>query len=437
MVDDFSGAFDEQIDEPTVDDPQTVSETPAAAWPTLGQAAYYGIVGDTVRAIIPHTESDPIALLLQGLTTAGNAIGRLPHYQVEGDRHGANLFAVLVGISAKGRKGTSLGRIKSIMKVADQTWCADRIKSGLSSGEGFVYEVHDAISKYNVKKKYFEVIDPAVSDKRLMIIEPEFAGALAAMERSGNTLSSNIRNAWDGNKLQSLTKNSPLSATGAHISIIGHITVDELRACLGRTDLANGFANRFLFALVRRSKKLPFGGDVTDSELLYLGECLKAAIDRAKPVGRVQMTDAARTKWARAYDELSEGKSGLLGAVVARAEAQTVRLALIYAVLDGADRIDVPHLEAALALWEYCENSAINIFGRAVGDPVADEILRALRHAGATGMTRTAIRDLFGRNKSADRIGAALQLLLTTGRARFETSATGGRPVEVWFANKA
>ena len=394
-------------------------------------------MGDTVRTIIPHTESDPVALLLQGLTTAGNAIGRSPHYQVEGDRHRANLFVVLVGTSAKGRKGTSLGRIKSIVKVADEAWCADKIKSGLSSGEGFVYEVRDAIKKYNSKKKCFEIIDPAVADKRLMIVEPEFAGALAAMERSGNTLSPNIRNAWDGHKLQSLTKNSPLSATDAHISIIGHITVEELRASLGRTDLANGFANRFLFGLVRRSKKLPFGGNVTDSELLYLGERLKEAIDRAKPVGLVRMTDAARNRWARVYEDLSEGKPGLLGAVIARAEAQAVRLALIYALLDGADWIDVPHLEAALALWEYCENSAVHIFGRAVGDPVADEILRALKNASATGMTRTAIRDLFGRNKSADRIGAALQLLLTMGRARFETTATGGRPVEVWFANKA
>jgi Protein of unknown function (DUF3987) len=352
MNHDFSDTFEEQIDEPALDRHQSVGDMSHAGWPTLDEAAYHGIAGDTVKGIIPHTESDPVALLLQGLATAGNVIGRLPYYQVEGDRHRANLFAVLVGASAKGRKGTSLGRIKSIVKVADETWCGDKIKSGLSSGEGFVYEVRDAVSKYNIKKKCFEITDPGVADKRLMIVEPEFASALAAMERSGNTLSPNIRNAWDSYKLQSLTKNSPLSATDAHISIIGHITIDELRACLSRTDLANGFANRFLFALVRRSKKLPFGGDVTDSEILCLGERLKAAIDSAKPVGRVQMTDAARTKWAQIYDELSEGKPGLLGAVLARAEAQTIRLALIYALLDRTDRIDVPHLEAALAVWE-------------------------------------------------------------------------------------
>src|SRR5262249_22143115 len=97
--------------------------------------------------------------------------------------------------------------------------------------------------------------------------------------------------------------------------------------------------------------------------------------------------------------------------------------------------IDVPHLKAAVALWEYCETSAAFVFGELLGDPVADEIARALQQAGAEGMTRTAIRDLFGRHRS-DRIGPALALLLTSGRARSERRDTGGRPVEVWFATR-
>ena len=107
---------------------------------------------------------------------------------------------------------------------------------------------------------------------------------------------------------------------------------------------------------------------------------------------------------------------------------------MIYALLDNMDKIDVAHLKAALAVWEYAEASAAHIFGKSLGDPVADEIERAIRQVGAVGMTRTAIRDLFGRNRSGDRIGAALQLLVTKGRARFETSRTTGRPAETWFA---
>jgi hypothetical protein len=405
----------------------------AAKWPVLDKAAYHGLPGDVVRTIEPHTEADPIALLIQFLTLAGNVIGRSPYYQVESDRHHTNLFGVLVGESAKARKGTSLGRVRSVVKAADETWNGDRIKSGLSSGEGLINEVRDPVEKWNAKEKQSETVDPGVTDKRLAIIEPEFAGALSVAERHGNTLSPLIRRAWDGDKLQTLTKNSPLSATGAHISIIGHITEDELRARITRTDIANGFANRFLFTLIRRSKELPFGGDLTDSEILHLGEQLAKVVDVGRTVGRVTMTELARAKWAAVYSELSAAQPGLLGAVTARAEAQTIRLALLYALLDGTDKIDLPHLKAALAVWEYCEASAAHIFGRALGDPIADEISRALQQS-PDGMTRTAIRDLFGRHRTGDRIGAALNLLLTGGRARMEMTATGGRPVETWHA---
>jgi hypothetical protein len=113
-------------------------------WPTIDEAAYHGLAGDVVRTIEPHSEADPVALLLQFLVLAGNVIGREPYYQVESDKHHANLFGVLVGSSAKGRKGTSLGRIREVLKVADETWAGDRLKGGLSSGEGLIIEVREA-----------------------------------------------------------------------------------------------------------------------------------------------------------------------------------------------------------------------------------------------------------------------------------------------------
>jgi hypothetical protein len=405
-------------------------------WPAIDDAAFYGVVGDIVRNISPHSEADPAALLIQTLAMAGNVIGREPYYQVESDRHRSNLFAVLVGDSAKARKGTSQGRIRSLLKVADETWTDNRIKGGLSSGEGFIEAVRDPIEKYDIKEKRSEVVDAGITDKRLMIVEPEFAGAISVLERSGNTLSPLIRRSWDGDKLATLTRSSPLSATGAHISIIGHITVDELRARISRTEMGNGFANRFLFVLVRRSKELPFGGELTDSTILHLGDLLKSAIDNAKMVGRMGLSDGARKKWAEMYHVLSAAQPGLLGAVTARAEAQTIRLALIYALLDGSAAIDLHHLEAAFAVWDYCEASAAHIFGSLLGDPLADDILLALQTR-TDGMTRTEISNLFSRNQSSGRIGAALQLLAIKGRAHPKERKTDGRPVEVWHSGRA
>ena len=149
------------------------------------------------------------------------------------------------------------------------------------------------------------------------------------------------------------------------------------------------------------------------------------------------MTDSAKELWCEIYSELSTGQPGLLGAITARAEAQTLRLALIYALLDGAGEIDRVHLEAGLAVWTYCEASTRFIFGDLLGNTVADAILRALRRAGANGMTRTDISDVFGHNRHSGKIAQALELLLTSGKARFETTATPGRrgrPNETWYA---
>lgn len=408
------------------------------AWPTMGDGAYHGLAGDVVTEIEPYTEADPVAILIQFLTCAGNIIGNCPYYQVEGSRHHASLFSVLVGQSSKARKGTSWDRISEVVKIADERWFSDRAKGGLPSGEGLINEVRDELKKWNGKEGAWETIDPGVSDKRLMVTEPEFAGALVAAGRHGNTLSSVIRKAWDGGKLSTMTRGSPLCATGAHISVIGHITIEELRARLTRTDTANGFANRFLFILVKRSKVLPFGGDaLEDGVVLELGERLKVAISSVSDVGRVGWTSSARDAWEAVYGQLSEGQPGLLGAVTSRGEAQCVRLALVYALLDGAANIDLPHIKAALAVWEYAEVSAAHIFGASLGDTVADEILRALQHVGREGMTRTAIRDLFGRHQSGDRVGAALALLMSRSRAQAEIRQTGGRPTEVWFATGA
>ena len=277
--------------------------------PTMGDDAYHGLAGEVVRTIEPHTEADPVAILLQFLTLAGNVMGHTAYYQVESDRHHTNLFAVLVGDSAKSRKGTSWGRVRAIGKVADTTWADDRVKGGLSSGEGLINEVRDERKEWNKKERCEEVVDAGVNDKRLMVVEPEFASVLAVAERHGNTLSALMRRAWDGDKLTTITKNTPLCATGAHISMVGHITTDELRARITRTDVANGFANRFMFALVKRSKLLPFGGDLDDCEINRLGERLREAVTFSAPAGRVTMTADAKAKWEAVYPTLSAPQS--------------------------------------------------------------------------------------------------------------------------------
>jgi hypothetical protein len=177
-------------------------------WPSLDDAAYYGLAGDIVKTIAPHTEADPVAVLAQVVVYFGNVIGRSSHYRVEADFHHTNLFCVLVGRSSKGRKGVSGGRARSVVKLLDERWADERMKNGLSSGEGLINEVRDEVKEWDDKTHQEQIVHAGVADKRLMVTEPEFANSLAAMERHGNVLSSTIRNAWDGGRLSTLTKNS-------------------------------------------------------------------------------------------------------------------------------------------------------------------------------------------------------------------------------------
>lgn len=108
------------------------------------------------------------------------------------------------------------------------------------------------------------------------------------------------------------------------------------------------------------------------------------------------------------YDHLTADVYGLYGKVVARAEAQTLRLSVAYAAIDGATEIGVDHLAAAWELYRYCDWSARIIFGRDLtGDEVADRLLEALRDVHPNGLDGTEQRDVFSRHIAADRLKAA------------------------------
>ncbi len=416
----------------------TFSRKPAA----LADAALHGIVGDVVRMLMPHTESGQAAVLIQFLTTAGLYIGRTGYYLAEGDRHYANLFAAIVGETSKGRKGTSWGQIRRLFLLTDDQFSHTCITNGISSGEGLIWAVRDEIrEQHAIKEKgrvagYEEVIvDPGVIDKRLLAQEPEFARVLKNAQRDSNNVSAVIREAWDTGSLNILTKTKAARATNAHIGIIAHVTSQELNRLLTNTEAANGFANRFLWIYAERSKELPFGGNVSEVVLSSLAHRIRSVREWAQSAGRINFDTEAAADWCRIYGPLSAGKPGLLGAALGRAEAQVVRLATLYALLDCDTAIRPVHLRAALAVWDYAEASARYIFGEALGDETADTILGFLRRAGETGATRTDLFQLFQRNKKSAEITRALGVLANGNLARSarEEGETGA-PVERWFA---
>jgi hypothetical protein len=407
-------------------------------WPApLAEAAFSGLPDEFVRLVGPQTEADPAALLFQFLAAMGSIIGRGPHYRAGADNHYTNLFMVIVGNSAKARKGMSWGEVFRISEATDPAWTRTRILSGLSSGEGLIHAVRDEIEeRVPIKEKgrvvdwEEQVTDSGVKDKRLLSVEGELAQALQCAAREGSTLSAVIRQAWDGVTLRVLAKSARASCAEPHISVIGHITITELQKLLSESDAANGFANRFIWVGSVRSKHLPFGGIVDRGELASLANRLREAVSFARTVKEMAWAQDAAHVWRDIYPELSGAKPGLLGLVTARAEAQTLRLAMIYALLGKSAEIRLEDLRAALELWRYSADSAAYIFGQALGDPTADAIVELLR-ARPEGVTRTELNTHFDRNKSKAQLEAAISLVQSNGLVRIDRRDTGGRPVEM------
>jgi hypothetical protein len=368
----------------------------------IGPAGYHGIAGEYIRLVETHTEADPNYMLLYFLCAAGNMIGRGPYIVAGGDEHFANLFVCGVGSTSTGRKGSATGPVERLFKLVDPTWSKRVQASGLSSGEGLIYAVRDASHSREKQTRggtvQYEAVesDPGVCDKRLFVRQSELYSALQNMKRTGNNLSAILRESWDGGELNLLTKNNPLHATGAHISIVAGITSEELRRSL-TDEIDNGFANRFLWGCSTRSKLLPSGGRLFELDMSELVVRFGKLIHTARGEVRIRRDPEAEELWGRdyantgMYADLSCNRPGLFGIATARAAPQVLRLALIYALLDEKDQISTTHLLAAREVWRYCEESARYIFGEALQNKTANEILAALR-AKPNGMSRTAIR---------------------------------------------
>lgn len=414
----------------------------AKNWPPeIDGAAYFGLAGDVVKMLSPQTEADPVALLIHLLVAMGNLWGRGPHYRVGGASHFTNENAIFVGKTANARKGTAQADVFSLLRRIDPDWTDNHVLSGLSTGEGLIFAVRDSIEKDEPTRGkgraitgYQKVIaDKGVSDKRLLVVEPEFASVLRVGGREGNNLSTVYRQAWDSGLLRVANKNSPVKATGAHVSVIGHITREELLMEFSHSDKVNGFGNRNLWVCVARSKLLPDGGDWEHLDTGPLIQRLRDAIEFARSAKEMRRDAETRGMWHEVYPQLSGTRPGLFGALTARAEAHVLRLSCIFALLDRSTEIRRPHLEAALAVWKYCEDSAAYIFGDAGANPVADRIFKALRES-PSGLTRDDIRGVFGGHRRSEEISTALHLLEEAGNAHCEKEETGGRFAERWFA---
>src|SRR5271155_488693 len=277
-----------------------------AGQPVFEQFALYGLAGEAVRALAPHTEAQPEATLRRLPPPFGTVTGPAPHGMVAPPRHTLNLFLVLVGESSKARKGTSWNHIARLFAEVDPAWTENRVTSARLTARGLI-----------------AIMGQQAGDRRLLLLAEELASVLHTMGRSRSQLSPLLRCAWDSATLRLIDRDRLVQASGGHLSLIGHITQRELAESLHRTEAHNGFANRCLWALAQRSQCLPDGGNVDPQELSAIARRLTRALEwtQRQPEILFRRDPAASELWNDHYADLSQAKSRLHGAATGRAEA--------------------------------------------------------------------------------------------------------------------
>ncbi len=410
----------------------------AFSFPTFDPSKYYGLAGQVAALASTNSEADPMAVYVSFLTAAAAMLGRYKYIEVGDSRHYARLFSVLVGASSRSRKGTSFKSVKQIITKTEEEYNArfnDKqfinlaiFDGGLSSAEGLIYEVRDVAEQTKGKDK--TPLWEAVDDKRLLVVEEELGSILKIIQRKGSTLSATLRRAWDGGDLAPSTKNKRLRSTDPHINVLAHITLHELKSLMPDAEIHNGLANRFLWICVRRTKKLPFPKEMNDSEVFNLAIRLSDALKKSECVQLVQFSANARRYWRKQYHNISTDTLGFRGSITSRDEAHVLRLSLLFCLLDGLNKIQKEHMQAAVNLVEFCNLSVEYIFStpeESETETAADKLLRALEKG---PMTQTEISRYFNNHKSSFQLGLVLTHLEALNK--IESTKTEGSKKIIW-----
>ncbi|GLW53870.1 DUF3987 domain-containing protein [Kitasatospora phosalacinea] len=415
-------------------DPTDTADRPTRPGPVPDPEVFCGWVGETVRALDATTEADPVGILVNLLSAGGAVIGPGPFLWIGNDRHPALIWALTVGATAAGRKGAASNTVRRLFKAAVPAFVADNTPTGLSSGEGLIEAVRDGETDPKTGKETAGVVD-----KRLWVVESEYGITMARARREGSSLGGVLRQAWNGEDLGVMNREA-LRATAPHIALIGHISPRELRAKMQDSEMAGGTYNRFLPVFVHRNLLLPDATGAPEALVNNLAAAWRTVLDDARRVGEVQLTDQAAELWrSEVYPALSgeEDGDGPLAEFTARAAPYTKRTAMVYALLDHRDTIGEDHLRAAWALIRYARASAAHILGPAAnttGDPDLDKLARAVREAGAAGLSGDEVYRLFKRRTAPWRAELTSRLCELPGYAAAQVPGDGRHRTVYLFA---
>ncbi|HQO28869.1 MAG TPA: hypothetical protein PKY22_05015 [Accumulibacter sp.] len=393
--------------------------------PQPDPACLYGLIGDVARAGSEGTETNAHAIAANFMAYLSCAVGRGVYLPIGNTWHHARLFCLHIGRSGRGRKGDAVSltlRIDLVLRAMDEAFAPQIHRGGLSTREGLAALIHDG---YRQGRQDV----PAIEDKRLWVVESEFANVLHQGRRDGNTLSAALRDCWDGVDLKPATKSNRLYASDPHVCLSGAISPGELTGLMSTREFTNGFANRFLMIWAERSRMLPFPKETPQAtvELLAARTQEVLAFVRADQHDerehlRMELSPQAQWRYAQLYrGELHDGiDDGAIGALLERRAPMLLRLAMLMALTDLQTRIDVPHIDAAMAWIRHATASVRFVFVSAADEAklaqvleLANRVLAFLHERGQATRSQISVECFRGKVPKA-RIDACLEHLLAS-----------------------
>jgi len=386
---------------------------------SIDSPAFRGIAGEIVRHVDEYIEASPINSLTQFLTLFAASVGNRPHFYVHADRHSATIFNCIVGRTAKARKGSANSAILTYFEN-DYGLPFNSI-NGIGSGEGIIDLIKDPDPDDLEQKNRLRL--------PVLIDEGELSQLMKVMQRQGATLEANVLKLWDGKPIGNITRGRPFKASNYHVCINGHIQIETLKRELKPSYMRSGFANRFLFIYADRDKRISIPRQylpVTD-----LKNRLQRAIELARDNERLNLSAEAVSYWDEIYDDLSADRIGIVGDITSRNEPYTLRLALIYALLDESPCIEPEHIESALAVIKYSELTVDYLYGGV--DPELEDLKFFIKSNGGSATQTQISYEFYKRNKNAAELREIRERGVAEGAIYVQTNnATGGAPSHIW-----
>lgn len=431
------------------DDHQNDVAPPHRNAPQPDAVCLYGLIGDVARAGSDGTETNAHAIAANFMAYLSCAIGRGVYLPIGNTRHHARLFCLHIGRSGRGRKGDAVSlvlRIDAALRAIDDAFAPQVHRGGLSTREGLAALIHDG---YRQGRQDV----PAIEDKRLWVVESEFANVLHQGRRDGNTLSAALRDCWDGVDLKPATKSNRLYASDPHVCLSGAISPGELTGLMSTRELTNGFANRFLMIWAERSRMLPFPKETPQAVVEHLARrtlevltFVRADQHDEREHLRMELSPQAQWRYAQLYrGELHDGiDDGAIGALLERRAPMLLRLAMLMALTDLQTRIDAQHIDAAMAWIRHATASVRFVFVSAAEEAklaqvleLANRVLVFLHERGQATRSQISAECFRGKVPKA-RIDASLEHLLASTPPRIRVqwverpTDTPGTPTRVY-----